>query len=66
MCEAVIDSVLARFNQPGERILITEAVIYNAEDEHAACHLLMFLQPESLKILTAALMDDLDGPLQEG
>jgi chemotaxis protein CheC len=66
MCEAVIDSVLARFNQPGERILITEAVIYSDEDEQAACHLLMFLEPESLKVLTATLVDDLDGPSQQG
>ena len=28
MCLPVIDSVLARFNQPGDKILLTEAVIY--------------------------------------
>ena len=28
MCLPVIDSVLARFNQPGDKLLLTEAVIY--------------------------------------
>ena len=28
MCLPVVDSVLARFNQPGDKILLTEAVVY--------------------------------------
>ena len=60
MCQPVIDSVLARFNQPGDRILLTKALIYCDESEEVVCHLLMFLEPESLKKLTAVLVDNLE------
>jgi len=59
MCLPVIDSVLARFNQPGDRILLTKALIYYDESEDVVLHLLMFLEPESLKKLAAALVDGL-------
>ncbi|UCF99984.1 MAG: chemotaxis protein CheW [Spirochaetaceae bacterium] len=59
MCQPVIDSVLARFNQPGDRILLTKALIYSDDDEEVVCHLLMFLEPESLRGLIKTLMDNL-------
>ena len=34
MCLPVIDSVLARFNQPGDEILMTEAIIYGGVRKH--------------------------------
>jgi chemotaxis protein CheC len=48
MCLSVVDSVLARFNQPGEKILLTEAVIYGKGVEDVVCHQLLFLEPDSL------------------
>jgi two-component system chemotaxis sensor kinase CheA len=48
MCQAVIDSVLARFNRPGDRLLLTETVLFLDESRQVACHLLLFLEPESL------------------
>jgi chemotaxis protein CheC len=51
MCLPVIDSVLARFNQPGEKILLTEAVIYGADMRTVVCHLLLFLEPDSFRRL---------------
>jgi chemotaxis protein CheY-P-specific phosphatase CheC/chemotaxis signal transduction protein len=55
MCLPVIDSVLAHFNQPGDEILITEAVIYGSGSENVVCHLVLFLEPDSLKKLMDAL-----------
>jgi len=55
MCLSVIDSVLAHFNQPGDNILITEAVIYGSGSENVVCHLVLFLEPDSLKRLMDAL-----------
>ncbi len=55
MCLSVIDSVLAHFNQPGDEILITEAVIYGSGSENVVCHLVLFLEPDSLKKLMDAL-----------
>ena len=55
MCLPVIDSVLAHFNQPGDEILITEAVIYGSGTENVVCHLVLFLEPDSLKKLMNAL-----------
>jgi two-component system chemotaxis sensor kinase CheA len=55
MCLPVIDSVLAHFNQPGDKILITEAVIYGSGTENVVCHLVLFLEPDSLKTLMDAL-----------
>jgi hypothetical protein len=63
MCLSVIDSVLARFNQPGDDILITEAVIYGSGSENVVCHLMLFLEPDSLKMLMNALEA---GPSAEG
>jgi chemotaxis protein CheY-P-specific phosphatase CheC/chemotaxis signal transduction protein len=51
----VIDSVLARFNRPGEHILLTEAELYYGEDNQAVCFLLLFLDAGSIdKLLKAA------------
>jgi chemotaxis protein CheC len=55
MCLPVIDSVLARFNQPGDRILLTEAVIYGGDSENVVCHQLLFLEPDSLRRLIDTL-----------
>ena len=60
MCQPVIDSVLAGFNQPGERILFTKALIYCDESPEVVCHLLMFLEPGSLKKLLASPQDNLE------
>ena len=59
MCLPVIDSVLARFNQPGEQILLTEALIYCNDWEEAQCQLLMFLEPPSLQKLMTAVADNI-------
>jgi two-component system, chemotaxis family, sensor kinase CheA len=55
MCLPVIDSVLARFNQPGNEILLTEAVIYGPGSQNVVCHLVLFLEPTSLQKLMNAL-----------
>jgi two-component system chemotaxis sensor kinase CheA len=55
MCLPVVDSILARFNQPGENILLTEADLYYTEGEQAVCNLLLFLDPESFEKLGEAL-----------
>jgi chemotaxis protein CheC len=55
MCLPVIDSVLARFNQPGDDILLTEAVIYGGGMENLVCHQVLFLEPDSLRRLMDAL-----------
>ena len=54
MCQAVLDSVLARFNQPGEEILLTRAEIFYSDSDQMACHLLIFLDPGSLQALVDA------------
>jgi len=56
MCLPVIDSVLARFNQPGDDILLTEAVIYGGGMENLVCHQVLFLEPDSLRRLMDALV----------
>ena len=60
MCQAVIDSVLARFNQPGDQLLLTETVLFLDESQQVACHLLLFLEPESLARLLDLLARDGD------
>jgi len=55
MCLSVIDSVLARFNQPGDRLLLTEAVIYGGGSEDVVCHQVLFLEPDSMRRLMGAL-----------
>jgi two-component system chemotaxis sensor kinase CheA len=63
MCLPVIDSVLARFNQPGERILLTQAVIYGGGMENVVCHQVLFLEPDSLRRLLDALSAGATAPL---
>ena len=55
MCLPVIDSVLARFNEPGEKLLLTAAVIYSEGSDNVVCHQVLFLHPDSLRKLMAAL-----------
>ncbi len=55
MCLSVIDSVLARFNQPGDSLLLTEAVIYGGGSENVVCHQVLFLEPGSMRRLMDAL-----------
>lgn len=57
MCLSVIDSVLARFNQPGDSLLLTEASIYGGGMDDVVCHQLLFMEPDSLR----RLMDTLSG-----
>ncbi len=58
MCLAVIDTVLGRFSLPGERILLTRAMIFGQDSEQVVCYLLMFLEPESLHKLMQSLADN--------
>ena len=55
MCLPVIDSVLARFNQPGDSLLLTEATIYGGGMDDVVCHQLLFMEPDSLRRLMEAL-----------
>jgi hypothetical protein len=55
MCLPVIDAVLARFNQPGDKLLMTEAVIFGGGTENVVCHQVLFLEPDSLRKLLSAL-----------
>jgi hypothetical protein len=55
MCLPVIDSVLARFNQPGDTLLLTEAMIYVGGSENVVCHQVLFLEPDSYRRLMTAL-----------
>jgi chemotaxis protein CheY-P-specific phosphatase CheC/chemotaxis signal transduction protein len=55
MCQAVIDSVLARFSRAGDKILLTEASIYGGGIQSAVCHQLLFLEPASLERLLGEL-----------
>ena len=52
MCQSVIDTILIRFNQPGDKIVLTEADIYFSDDEQTVCHLLLFLEESSIKKLS--------------
>lgn len=54
MCLSILDSVVARFNSPGDDTLLTKAVVFFGEDEQIGCSLMLFLEPESLdRLLTA-------------
>ncbi|KKL05883.1 hypothetical protein LCGC14_2601600, partial [marine sediment metagenome] len=55
MCQSVVDSILARFNQPGDDILLTEADLYYGDEGQAVCNLLLFLDLESYEKLGQAL-----------
>jgi chemotaxis protein CheC len=55
MCLPVIDSILARFNQPGTHIILTKAELYYDDTEQAICHLLLFMEPDSMKKLVDSL-----------
>jgi chemotaxis protein histidine kinase CheA len=55
MCQAVLDSVLARFDRAGDRVLLTQAVIQWGAETPMGCDLLVLLEPASLERLVAAL-----------
>jgi two-component system, chemotaxis family, sensor kinase CheA len=55
MCQAVLDSVLARFDRAGDRVLLTQAEIAWGSRTPMGCELLVFLEPSSLERLVAAL-----------
>jgi two-component system chemotaxis sensor kinase CheA len=55
MCLPVIDSVLARFNQPGEFSLLTAVELFYGNTEKSICHLLLFLDPGSMELLFSTL-----------
>jgi len=55
MCGSVIDSVLARFNRPGDQILLTETFLYFDENSDIICYLLLFLDEGSMKNLLEVL-----------
>ena len=61
MCLPVIDSVVARFNEPGDSLLLTEASIYGGGMDDVVCHQLLFMEPDSLRRLMEALSGK--GPL---
>jgi len=48
MCIAVLDSILARFNQPGDTIILIQAELYLSDTEQVLCYMLLFLEPESM------------------
>jgi two-component system, chemotaxis family, sensor kinase CheA len=55
MCQAVLDSVLARFDRAGDQVLLTQAVIQWGAGTPMGCDLLVLLEPASLERLVAAL-----------
>ncbi len=55
MCLSVIDSVLARFAQPGDELLLTTAELASEGVEKLTCRLALFLEPASLRKLVGAL-----------
>ena len=55
--------MLARFNQPGDRILLTDAILYGDGMENVVCHQVLFLEPESLVRLMDALERVATAPL---
>ncbi len=48
LCLASIDAVLARFQEPGEDILLTTTEVFAGAEDQVVCHLLLFLDRESL------------------
>lgn len=54
MCLALLDSVVARHNYRGDRILVTKAVVYFGQDEEIGCSLILLLAPHSLETLLAS------------
>jgi len=57
MCGAVIDSILARFNQAGKHIMVTEATLHFENAEDAVCYILIFLEKHSMDLLVTRLGD---------
>lgn len=57
MCASVIDTVIARFNEPGDRILLTKTLVYLDGSEEVVCDLLMFLDPDSMRLVLESIED---------
>lgn len=51
MCQSVIDSILIRFNRPGNKLLLTKAEIYLSEEEQAVCYILLFIEDDSMSMI---------------
>jgi chemotaxis protein CheC len=55
MCLSAIDSILARFNEPGTDILMTTTEVLAGEDDQTICHMLLFLDRPSLALLQGSV-----------
>ncbi len=55
MCLPAIDSLLARFQEPGSDILLTVAEVTCGESEQIVCHMMLFLERPSLALMRDAL-----------
>jgi len=55
MCLSTIDSLLARFQEPGSDILLTVAEVTCGESEQIVCHMMLFLERPSLALMRDAL-----------
>jgi len=58
MCLSTIDSVLARFNRPGDEVLLTEAQLFYGDSEQTLCHMLLFLEIDSMERVQRVLSAD--------
>jgi chemotaxis protein CheY-P-specific phosphatase CheC len=54
MCQPALDAVLARFNQPGDHSMLTQAEVVSHQTGEVVCNLLLFLEPSSLDRLVGA------------
>ncbi len=57
---SVIDSVVARFVQPGDYLLLTKAYLSSGDVDQLACCVALFLEPGSLRKLMNALAGSQD------
>jgi two-component system chemotaxis sensor kinase CheA len=55
MCLSAIDSILARFHEPGNDILMTTTEVLAGEDDQTVCHMLLFLDRPSLALLQGSV-----------
>ena len=58
MCLSTIDSVLSRFNRPGDEILLTEAQLFYGDSDQTLCHMLLFLEIDSMARVQQVLSAD--------
>ncbi len=55
MCASVIDTVIARFNEPGDKILLTKTLVFLDGSEEVVCDLLMFLDTDSMRLVLESI-----------